>query len=162
MYRYVTEELPSIANVELPLTGKQSIFGHSMGGHGALICFLKNPGLYASVSAFSPICHPSACPWGKKAFTGYLGEDEKAWEAYDATSLLASYEGPQTEILIDQGAEDEFLTGKQLLPEDLVAAAEKKNFPVNYRLQDGYDHSYWFIQSFIEDHIQHHAKHLNA
>lgn len=131
-----------------------------MGGHGALICFLKNPGMYRSVSAFSPICNPIMSDWGKKALTGYLGADEKAWVEYDATNLIRTYKGPKSTILIDQGADDEFLKVGQLLPENFVRAAEEVNHPVKLRMQDGYDHSYFFIAAFMEDHIHHHSQAL--
>jgi S-formylglutathione hydrolase len=139
------------------------VMGHSMGGHGALICFLKNPGLYKSVSAFSPICNPVKCPWGVKAFTGYLGEDQKTWEEYDATLLIANSSGKDmtSEILIDQGGMDGFLKDGQLLPENFLAAARAVDAPVTYRLHAHYDHSYYFISTYIDDHIQHHAYYLS-
>jgi len=157
MYSYITKELPQLINDNFPTNGKQSIMGHSMGGHGALICALKNPGMYASVSAFAPICNPSQCPWGHKAFTGYLGEDKKAWAEYDATQLAKGYNGPPLEILIDQGSEDGFLKDSQLLPDNLVAACAENKVPIVYRLQEGYDHSYYFMASFMGDHIEKHA-----
>lgn len=183
MYDYVTKELPALVETELPVTAKKSVMGHSMGGHGALVCYLKNPGMYQSVSAFSPICNPTQCPWGDKAFTGYLGPDKASWEEYDATCLVGKFaerdnelgtgerqgEGqggePSTKrrkadrgkILIDQGAEDSFLKSKQLLPENFGKACQEAQHPVDIRMQEGYDHSYWFIQSFIEDHMEHHA-----
>ncbi|XP_037081816.1 S-formylglutathione hydrolase-like [Pollicipes pollicipes] len=160
MFSYVTKELRQLVNENFPTNGKQSIMGHSMGGHGALICALKNPGMYSFVSAFSPICNPSQCPWGQKAFGGYLGEDRKLWHDYDATELVKDYAGPPLEILIDQGSEDGFLKDGQLLPDNLVAACAKAKVPVVYRLQPGYDHSYYFIGSFIGDHIAEHAKAL--
>lgn len=160
MYDYVTKELPEICEGELPITDMRSISGHSMGGHGALICFLKNPSMYCSVSAFSPICNPTMCDWGKKAFTGYLGPEKENWKEYDATHLLSSYKGPKSKILIDQGADDEFLTVGQLLPENFARVAKEVNHPVELRMQDGYDHSYFFIASFVEDHIQHHNQAL--
>jgi len=162
MYDYVVKELPAVIKQNFPVNDLQSIFGHSMGGHGALVSFLKNPGQYQSVSAFSPICHPSQCPWGVKAFTGYLGANKEAWKDYDATHLVGSYNGPKPPVLIDQGSADEFLEKKQLLPEDFVEAAKKTNMPVEYRLQPGYDHSYFFISTFIDDHIRHHAKYLHT
>jgi len=156
MYSYVTKELSEIVNKHFPvIPDRQSISGHSMGGHGALICTLKNPGEYKSCSAFSPICNPVICPWGKKAFSGYLGSDEETWKAYDATELTKSYTGPSPNILIDQGTEDKFLE-EQLLPHSLQAAKH-----VQVRMQKGYDHSYYFISTFIEDHIAHHAQFLN-
>jgi S-formylglutathione hydrolase len=131
-----------------------------MGGHGALICALKNPGLYQSVSAFAPICNPFNCPWGKKAFTGYLGPDEESWKDYDATELLKKYNGPPLELFIDQGSEDQFLKENQLLPNNLTAAAAKAQMPFIYSLREGYDHSYFFIASFIGEHLAYHAKFL--
>lgn len=139
-----------------------------MGGHGALVSFLRpeNRGLFRSVSAFAPICHPSQCPWGQKAFTGYLGEEnkEKTWAQWDATELARKYDGAAAEILIDQGGADEWLAKGQLLPEHFVQAAKDNSkglLTVNLRQHDGYDHSYFFIQTFVEEHIQFHAKHLN-
>ncbi|XP_076435560.1 S-formylglutathione hydrolase-like isoform X2 [Babylonia areolata] len=163
MYSYITKELPALINANFPTQpDKQSIFGHSMGGHGALVCALKNPGMYRSVSAFAPICNPSQCPWGKKAFTGYLGTDLPAWQAYDATCLLHKYSGPSLELLVDQGKSDNFLEDAQLLPEKLVEACTSTKTPVVMRMQEGYDHSYFFIATFMEDHIKHHAKFLKA
>ncbi|CAG5089667.1 Oidioi.mRNA.OKI2018_I69.PAR.g12297.t1.cds [Oikopleura dioica] len=162
MYEYVTEELPSVCAALLgdkANMAKQSITGHSMGGHGALICAMKNPSKYQSVSAFSPICAPMNCPWGQKAFSGYLGEDKSTWEAYDASKLAEKYSGPKLKVLIDQGSVDDFLIKGQLLPEQFVAAALKNDqLEVEYRLQEGYDHSYFFISSFMKDHIEFHAK----
>ncbi|XP_077504817.1 S-formylglutathione hydrolase [Amblyomma americanum] len=158
MYSYVTKELPAIVKKNFPVdTTRQGIFGHSMGGHGALICALKNPGMYKSVSAFAPICNPIDCPWGKKAFSNYLGEDHKAWEEYDATCLVQKYKGPPLWFLIDQGKEDNFLKDQQLLPERFLEAAQKNGAGITLRMQEGYDHSYFFIASFIEEHIRHHA-----
>lgn len=163
MYRYVVEELPLLVTEALPLSkDRKSIFGHSMGGHGALICFLKNNG-YSSVSAFAPICHPSACPWGVKAFTGYLGPEATTWAAYDATALVQSPQAKwkvETKILVDQGLDDGFYKQKQLLPEDFLEAAGKAGVPVEYRERTGYDHSYFYISTFIEEHLRFHARHL--
>lgn len=162
MFSYVTKELPVLIASNFPvLPEKQSVFGHSMGGHGALICFLKNPGLYKSVSAFSPICNPVQCPWGQKALAGYLGSDKETWKEYDATELVKNYDGPIPDILIDQGTADQFYPS-QLLPENFVEACRLKNVPVTLRMQEGYDHSYYFISSFVEDHVKHHARHLKA
>lgn len=162
MFSYVTKELPALIASNFPvLPEKQSVFGHSMGGHGALICFLKNPGLYKSVSAFSPICNPVQCPWGQKALAGYLGGDKETWKEYDATELVKNYDGPIPDILIDQGTDDQFYPS-QLLPENFVEACRSKNVPVTLRMQEGYDHSYYFISSFVEDHVKHHARHLKA
>ena len=129
-----------------------------MGGHGALVCFLRNPGTYDSVSAFSPICHPSECSWGQKAFSGYLGEDRNDWVQYDAAFLIgdAMIKAP---MLIDQGTEDEFLSD-QLKPGALEQACIASHYPLELRMQEGYDHSYFFISTFIEDHLRHHAKTL--
>lgn len=164
MYDYITKELPSkIEENKLPVdTKKASIFGHSMGGHGALTLYLKNRGQYKSASAFSPICNPTACPWGKKAFEGYLADGLKEGEQYDAT-LLLKQASEQPDILIDSGTADDFYKQGQLLPENLQKVAEEKGFTnVQVRLQDGYDHSYYFISTFAEAHIQFHAKYLKA
>jgi S-formylglutathione hydrolase len=131
-----------------------------MGGHGALIAALKNPGLYQSVSAFAPISNPINCPWGQKCFGSYLGYDKEAWKEYDATELVAKYNGPPLELFIDQGGEDQFLKDNQLLPNNLVNAAKKAQVPLIYKLREGYDHSYFFIATFIGEHIEYHAKHL--
>ncbi|KAJ1070214.1 hypothetical protein K5549_006762 [Capra hircus] len=162
MYAYVSKELPQLINDNFPADPQRmSVFGHSMGGHGALICALKNPRKYKYVSAFAPLCNPVLC-WGKKAFTGYLGIDQSKWEAYDATCLVKSYPGSQLDILIDQGKDDEFLSDGQLLPDNVIASCTEKKIPVVFRLPEGYDHSYYFIAIFIADHIRHHAKYLNA
>ena len=158
MYNYVTQELPALVTCALPLTGQQSICGHSMGGHGALVCALKNPGKYRSVSAFAPICHPSECAWGIKALTAYLGEDRNSWSEWDATQLLP-HATEQLHILIDQGSDDEFL-GEQLKPGSLEQACIATHHPLTLRMQQGYDHSYYFIASFINDHLRHHARAL--
>ncbi|CAH1244389.1 ESD [Branchiostoma lanceolatum] len=163
MYSYVTEELPSVVNNSFPVdSDRQSVFGHSMGGHGALICYLKNPGKYRSVSAFAPICNPISCPWGQKAFSGYLGSNKDTWKEYDASELVKKYQGPPVDILIDQGTADSFLPAGQLLPDNFVAACTESKVPVVLRMQEGYDHSYYFMASFMDDHIKHHAKHLKA
>ncbi len=158
MYDYVTAELPELIEQHFPVTDKRSISGHSMGGHGALICALKNPGRYASVSAFAPISNPTNCPWGEKALTGYLGEDRESWKAWDSCELIANAE-EKLPLLVDQGEADDFLA-EQLKPEALKAACETAGHPLELRLQPGYDHSYFFIASFIEDHLRHHAKAL--
>lgn len=158
MYDYVTKELPELAMAQLPLDGRQSISGHSMGGHGALVCALRNPGKYQSVSAFAPICHPADCPWGVKALTAYLGEDRNAWQAWDATQLITDAR-EQLPLLIDQGTEDEFL-GEQLKPGSLEQACIATHHPLELRMQEGYDHSYYFIATFIDDHLEHHARAL--
>ena len=157
MYDYVTKELPALVEANLPLIpGLKSVSGHSMGGHGALICALKNPEAYKSVSAFSPICNPINCGWGKGCFGAYLGDDTKTWQAYDATALVESG-AKVTDILIDQGLADEFYDEKQLLPENFQAACDKAGQDVTIRLQEGYDHSYHFIATFIGEHIAYHA-----
>jgi S-formylglutathione hydrolase len=158
MYDYVTQELPELVSQNLPVNGRQSISGHSMGGHGALICALKNPGMYQSVSAFAPICHPSVCGWGIKAFTEYLGNDRNDWTQWDATQLI-QHVSEQLPILIDQGGEDDFLS-EQLKPGSLEQACIATHHPLEIRMREGYDHSYYFIASFINDHLEHHAKAL--
>lgn len=164
MYTYITSELVEFVNTSLPvLPNKQGIFGHSMGGHGALICALKNSGVYQSVSAFAPISNPIECPWGKKAFKCYLGENEESWKDWDATELANNYAGTPLEILIDQGSEDNFFKEKQLLPENLLSvAANNDHLQLIYKKREGYDHSYFFIATFIAEHFDHHAKFLNA
>lgn len=159
MYDYVVQELPELIANHFPATGRSSIFGHSMGGHGALICALKNPGRYRSVSAFAPIANPSKCPWGEKALTSYLGEDRAAWKEWDASHLISSTQS-QLPILIDQGDEDEFYKAGQLRPETLQKFARAANHPLTLRLRQGYDHSYYFIATFMEEHMRYHAKAL--
>lgn len=158
MYDYVVKELPTLVEEHFPVTNKRSISGHSMGGHGALICALKNPGRYQSVSAFAPITNPTQCPWGEKAFTGYLGDDREAWKAWDTCELIATAE-ERLPLLVDQGEADNFLE-EQLKPEALEQACEKAGHELTLRRQSGYDHSYFFISSFIDDHLAHHAKAL--
>lgn len=157
MYSYVTRELPEVVQ---PLgnvsADRQSIFGHSMGGHGALVCALRNPDRYRSVSAFAPIAAPTQCPWGHKAFTGYIGEDRSEWRAYDASTLVASRRYGQL-ILIDQGTADKFLS-EQLKPELFAAACRESGTDLSLRLHAGYDHGYYFISSFMADHLRHHAR----
>ncbi|MDH3770779.1 MAG: S-formylglutathione hydrolase, partial [Nitrospirota bacterium] len=161
MYSYVTAELPDLINQHFPIDPeRQGIFGHSMGGHGALTCALKNPERYRSLSAFAPISAPMRCPWGEKALGGYLGPDREAWRAYDATELAAA-SGWRSPVLVDQGTGDEFLD-EQLQPQLLEEAFAKAGFPLTLRLQDGYDHSYYFMASFMADHIAHHARLLRA
>ncbi|MCD7097725.1 S-formylglutathione hydrolase [Stenotrophomonas sp. MMGLT7] len=155
MYHYVANELPALVEAHFPATAARAISGHSMGGHGALVIALKNPGRYRSVSAFAPIVAPSQVPWGEKAFAAYLGEDREAWKQYDATELVASA-SERLPLLIDQGEADEFLDG-QLRPQLFAAAATAAGYPITLRLQPGYDHSYYFIASFIGEHIAHHA-----
>jgi S-formylglutathione hydrolase len=157
MYSYVTRELPELVAAELPVRPEATgIFGHSMGGHGALTCALRNPQLYKSVSAFAPIANPILAPWGQKAFKNYLGENRDAWKEHDATELVARKPFP-TPILIDQGSADQFLKDQQLLPEKFSAAAEKAGQKLTLRMQQGYDHGYYFMQSFMADHLKHHA-----
>ena len=160
MYDYVTEELPGVlAGSELPLdTDNCSIMGHSMGGHGALTIALKNPGKFKAVSAFSPICSPINCPWGEKALGNYIGDNKADWEQYDACELIGKAQ-EKLHILVDQGQEDDFLHG-QLNPFMLQKACQDAGHPLTLRFQAGYDHSYFFIASFIEDHITHHASAL--
>lgn len=160
MYDYVAEELPALVETRFPATDARAICGHSMGGHGALVIALKNPGRYRSVSAFSPIVAPSQVPWGEKALAAYLGPDRAAWAQYDATELVKSAT-EKLPILIDQGQADEFLDA-QLRPQLFQAACEAVAHPLLLRMQPGYDHSYYFIASFIGEHIAHHAAALRA
>ncbi|MCP4492041.1 MAG: S-formylglutathione hydrolase [Gammaproteobacteria bacterium] len=162
MYEYVINELPALVEANLPLLpGVKSVSGHSMGGHGALICGLKNPGMFRSVSAFAPITNPVNCGWGQGCFGLYLGEHKSAWEAYDATSLVNAG-AKVSDILIDQGDADEFLHEGQLLPENFQAACEAQGQPCSIRMQAGYDHSYHFIASFLGEHFEFHAKYLKV
>jgi S-formylglutathione hydrolase len=160
MHDYVTAELPALVEGNLPLlAGVKSVSGHSMGGHGALICALKQPAAYRSVSAFAPIANPVNCGWGKGCFGAYLGDDTATWEAYDASCLVQA--GARVDdILIDQGEADEFLHEGQLLPDNFKAVCDAAGQSVTIRMQPGYDHSYHFIASFIEDHFEYHARHL--
>jgi len=158
MYDYVTDELPGLVEQYFPVTDQRAISGHSMGGHGALICALKNPGRYASVSAFAPIANPVNCPWGEKAFSGYLGQDRETWNAWDASELVAGAT-EKLPLLVDQGEADNFLA-EQLKPEALQAACKAANHPLELRMQPGYDHSYFFIASFMDDHLRHHGRAL--
>jgi S-formylglutathione hydrolase len=160
MYDYIVDELPALIEADFPVTGARGISGHSMGGHGALIIALKNPGRYRSVSAFSPIVAPSQVPWGQKALSAYLGADSNAWREWDATELVTGA-SERLPLLIDQGDADEFFA-TQLKPELLQAACAAAGHPLELRLQPGYDHSYYFIQSFIGEHIAYHAKALRA
>jgi S-formylglutathione hydrolase len=159
MYDYVVKELPDLIESLFPVSDKRSISGHSMGGHGALTIALGNTERYQSVSAFSPINNPVNCPWGQKAFTAYLGNDMSTWREYDA-SLLMREAKQKVPALVDQGEADDFLV-EQLKPEVLAAAAAEKNYPLELRRHEGYDHSYYFIATFIEDHLRFHASHLN-
>lgn len=159
MYSYIIQELPTVINTNFPTQPNQtSIFGHSMGGHGALICAIKNPQIYKSVSAFAPIVAPMQCSWGQKAFNLYLGNNQEKWQMYDASQLVQKV-GYHSTILIDQGTADQFLPD-QLLPNVFEQACTEVNQPLNLRYQPGYDHSYYFISTFIADHIRHHAKYL--
>lgn len=159
MYDYVTQELPSLVEAHFPVTSARGIMGHSMGGHGALVIGLRESARYRSVSAFSPIVAPSHVPWGQKAFAAYLGDDETAWAKYDACELLPLPATTRHPLLVDVGQDDPFLT-KQLQPERLEQAAERAGHPLTLRRHAGYDHSYYFIATFIGDHIAHHAKAL--
>ena len=160
MYDYVVDELPALVEAHFPVTDARAVSGHSMGGHGALVVALRNPGRYRSVSAFSPIVAPSSVPWGEKAFAAYLGEDRAAWKRYDASELVATAT-ERLPLLVDQGGDDEFLDG-QLRPQRLQAAAEAAGHPLALRIHPGYDHSYYFIASFIGEHVAHHAKALHG
>ncbi len=155
MYSYIVQELPALIAEHWVVQSQQGIFGHSMGGHGALVCALSNPSRYRSVSAFAPIAAPMRCPWGQKAFSNYLGPDKESWQAYDASELVqqAGYNRP---ILIDQGTADPFLE-EQLLPGVFEQACTAAGQPLTLRFQEGYNHSYYFIATFIKDHIRHHA-----
>ena len=160
MESYVTGELRELVMAELPIDGARlGIFGHSMGGHGALTLALRHPDLYRSVSAFAPIAAPTRCPWGEKAFSGYLGDDRDAWKAHDASELVARADVPKFAdgILIDQGLADQFLAN-QLNPDVFEAACAKAGQPLTLRRHPGYDHGYYFISTFIADHLAHHAR----
>ncbi|WP_018983754.1 S-formylglutathione hydrolase [Salinimonas chungwhensis] len=158
MYDYVTKELPTLVESEFPVTGERAVSGHSMGGHGALVVGLNEPERYVSVSAFSPVANPMNCPWGEKAFSAYLGEDKANWQQYDAAYLLAQKQH-YIPLLVEQGRGDQFLT-EQLKPEALVNAAQQSDTQLTLNMHEGYDHSYFFIASFIEEHLQFHASHL--
>ena len=160
MYDYLRDELPALIQSQFNVSDRSAISGHSMGGHGALIMALKNPGKYTSVSAFAPIVNPCSVPWGIKAFSTYLGEDKNAWLEWDSCALMyASNAQNAIPTLIDQGDNDQFLAD-QLQPAVLAEAARQKAWPMTLRIQPGYDHSYYFIASFIEDHLRFHAQHL--
>ncbi len=158
MYDYILTELPTLLEVELPLSDQRAISGHSMGGHGALVLALRNPQRFTSVSAFAPIANPLNCPWGQKAFTAYLGDDRATWEDYDASLLLAQYRG-DLPMLVDQGDADNFLA-EQLKSQALYTAGMQAKANLLLRMQPGYDHSYYFIASFIEEHLRFHASYL--
>ncbi len=162
MYSYVTRELPALVEEHFPIDPKrQGIFGHSMGGHGALTIGLNNPERYRSISAFAPISAPMQCPWGQKAFSGYLGADRERWRQYDACELIRALPtvSGRPPLLVDQGLADQFLE-QQLMPERLEQACKDTGYPLTLRRQPGYDHGYYFISTFIEDHLRHHARAL--
>ena len=161
MFDYVADELPALIRSQFTLSDRQAVMGHSMGGHGALMLALRLPGRFRSASAFAPIVNPCDVPWGRKAFSAYLGSDESRWQSYDSCRLLAGDTAKPLPILIDQGDADDFLS-QQLQPEKLEQLARRKNWPLTLRIQPGYDHSYFFIASFIEDHLRFHAGYLNA
>eukprot|EP01013_Petalomonas_cantuscygni_P034367 TRINITY_DN61979_c0_g1_i1.p1 TRINITY_DN61979_c0_g1~~TRINITY_DN61979_c0_g1_i1.p1 ORF type:complete len:327 (+),score=38.39 TRINITY_DN61979_c0_g1_i1:75-1055(+) len=164
MYDYITKELPEVVKKTCPeISGKWSISGHSMGGHGAITLFMKNRDKYESVSAFAPIANPTNCPWGVKAFTGYLGTDRSTWAAHDSSVLIASASGPPVTIKVTQGTADNFLK-EQLKPEALTEAAGQSGgaVAVDLHMAEGYDHSYAFVASFLEDHVAFHAKALGC
>lgn len=159
MYDYVVNELPKLIEDAFPVSDKRAISGHSMGGHGALTIAMLNPQRYTSMSAFSPICNPMTAPWGQKAFTAYLGKDKAKWKNHDASELMRQ----ATQFVpakVDQGGADDFLL-EQLKPEVLDAAAKVSAYPLELAIHEGYDHSYYFIASFIEEHLRFHATHLN-
>lgn len=158
MHDYVVHELPSLIEQHFSVSERRCISGHSMGGHGALTIALQHPERFTSVSAFSPIVSPSNCPWGQKAFGLYLGDEQSDWANYDACEVVKTSQ-TKLPILVDQGTDDGFLK-EQLKTELLVAASEDANYPVNVRFQEGYDHSYFFVSSFIDEHIEFHAQHL--
>ena len=162
MYSYIVDELPELINREFDVdAARTGIFGHSMGGHGALTIGLRNTDRYRSISAFSPIVAPSQVPWGQKALGGYLGDDREAWKKHDATELVRAGFTIDSEILIDQGTADPFLQ-EHLRPELFRLACKDAGQPFHLRLHDGYDHSYFFIATFMEDHFRHHARYLNG
>lgn len=161
MYDYITKELPKLINANFNVDPtRQGIFGHSMGGHGALTIALNNPGMYKSVSAFAPISSPMNCPWGEKALTGYLGPDRETWKKHDAAHMITVAK-EHLPMLIDQGTGDNFLE-EQLKPERLEEAANQAGYPITLRMQPGYDHSYFFMATFMGDHVAHHAKALKS
>lgn len=159
MYDYVVNELPQLIEATFPVSTKRAISGHSMGGHGALTIAMRNPDRYCSMSAFSPIANPMNCPWGEKALSTYLGKDKDTWRDYDASELMKK----ATQFVpakVDQGAADDFLV-EQLKPEVLEVAARASGYPLELNLHEGYDHSYYFIASFIAEHLRFHARYLN-
>ncbi|MDV6328971.1 S-formylglutathione hydrolase [Idiomarina sp. Sol25] len=160
MYDYIVKELPELVEAELPINDKRAIAGHSMGGHGALVIGLRNSDRYSSISAFSPITNPTQCPWGEKAFSAYLGDDREQWQQYDAVEIIKS-KGQALPIRVDQGLADGFLE-EQMKPENLKEAIAEVEGGGTVHLHDGYDHSYYFISSFIEAQLRFHAKYLTA
>ncbi len=159
MYDYLVDELPALVAKQLPINSERSsIFGHSMGGHGAMVLALKNPDRYRSVSAFAPICAPSECPWGQKAFTGYLGSDRSHWQSWDSVALIQAG-AALPPLKVDQGAADNFLD-EQLNTDKLIDACKQRNLSSDIQFRAGYDHSYFFIATFISEHIAFHARHL--
>ncbi len=162
MYDYVVEELPKLIEANFPVTDKKSISGHSMGGHGALVIGLRNAGAYESISAFAPIVNPTQCPWGHKAFGNYLGLDQDSWKQYDACELILSKQyQQQVPLMISQGLADSFLE-EQLLPNNITLACEKVGYPISHSMDEGYDHSYFYIASFIKEHLVFHAEALHS
>ncbi|CUS49198.1 MAG: S-formylglutathione hydrolase FrmB [Idiomarinaceae bacterium HL-53] len=160
MYDYIVEELPALVEQALPVSDQRAISGHSMGGHGALVIGLRNPDRYSSISAFSPIVNPTQCPWGEKALGHYLGSDRSRWEAYDAVCLLRTSDGKNVlPIKVCQGTADNFLA-EQLKTDQLIAACREKGIPADIQYREGYDHSYYFISTFIEGHLRFHASNL--
>ncbi|PTB34526.1 S-formylglutathione hydrolase [Photobacterium phosphoreum] len=160
MYDYIVDELPTLIEAHFPVTNQRAITGHSMGAHGALMIALRNPERYSSASAFSPIANPMNSAWGQKAFTGYLGSNTKNWKQYDSSELMRIAE-TKIPMLVDQGTHDNFYNDGQLRTETLVAAAEANSYPLEVRMQDGYDHSYYFMASFIDDHLRFHVENFN-
>uniref|UniRef100_A0A0N5ASY4 S-formylglutathione hydrolase n=1 Tax=Syphacia muris TaxID=451379 RepID=A0A0N5ASY4_9BILA len=162
MYSYITKEIPRLFEQHFPQCDKDrwGIFGHSMGGLGAIVIGLRNPQIFKSISAFAPLCNPMKSPWGQKAFSIYLGSDENEWKSYDSVEVIKSYSGPERKLLIDQGTQDEFLN-EQLMPITLEPLSSNK-VHIILRYQEGYDHSYAFISTFIEDHFKFHSEALTS
>ncbi|OBU36331.1 S-formylglutathione hydrolase [Photobacterium phosphoreum] len=160
MYDYIVNELPTLIEAHFPVTNQRAITGHSMGGHGALMIALRNPERYSSASAFSPIANPINSAWGQKALTGYIGSNTKNWKQYDSSELMRIAD-VKLPMLVDQGTHDNFYNDGQLRTETLVAAAEANSYPLEVRMQDGYDHSYYFMASFIDDHLRFHVENFN-
>ncbi|WP_289028967.1 S-formylglutathione hydrolase [uncultured Paraglaciecola sp.] len=159
MYDYILTELPALIEETFPVSDKRALSGHSMGGHGALTIALKNTEKYQSVSAFSPICNPMKCPWGQKAFSAYLGDDQCLWEEYDASELIKK-STTHLPTLVSQGSSDEFLEN-QLKTHTIKEAASISDYPITINMEEGYDHSYYFIASFIDQHLRFHFEHLS-